>query len=167
DVSSARTRRARSTNARSRSRPPGTSSASYSAASGRSRQDRGVIERIHAFRATLQDALAERRVPAKHAEGLFSPSVREVYDLNYLRAELPAPAPELIAEAERLMEDSFHRRVIVERADETVAAGFKAHGWTVTPHLIMAHTRAPDRRVDTRMVREVPFDELVATRREV
>jgi RimJ/RimL family protein N-acetyltransferase/N-acetylglutamate synthase-like GNAT family acetyltransferase len=126
-----------------------------------------VIERIHAFRATLQDALAERRVPARHAEGLFSPSLREVYDLNYLRAEHPAPAPELIAEAERLMEDSFHRRVIVERADETVAVGFKAHGWTVTPHLIMAHTRAPDRHVDTRMVREVPFDELIATRRDV
>jgi RimJ/RimL family protein N-acetyltransferase len=126
-----------------------------------------VIERIHAFRAALQDALAERRVPAQHAEGLFSPSVREVYDLNYLRAEHPAPAPELIAEAERLMEDFFHRRVIVERADEKVAASFKAHGWTVTPHLIMAHTRAPDRRVDTRMVREVPFDELIATRREV
>ena len=126
-----------------------------------------MIERIHAFRAALQDALAERRVPAQHAEGLFSPSLREVYDLNYLRAEHPAPAAVLIAEAERLMEDFFHRRVIVERAGETVAAGFREQGWTVTPHLVMAHARPPDRRVDTRMVREVPFAELVAARGEV
>jgi RimJ/RimL family protein N-acetyltransferase len=126
-----------------------------------------VIERIHAFRAALQDAVAERRVAAQHAEGLFAPSVREVYDLNYLRAEQPAPARELIAEAERLMEDYFHRRVIVERGNDTVAADFRGRGWAVTPHLIMGHAREPDRRVDARMVREVPFAELVGTRREV
>ncbi|MFL5928222.1 MAG: GNAT family N-acetyltransferase [Gaiellaceae bacterium] len=126
-----------------------------------------MIDRIHAFRAALQDAGAERRVPAQHAEGLFAPSVREVYDLNYLRAEQPAPARELIAEAERLMEDYFHRRVIVERADDAVAADFRAHGWAVTPHLIMAHAREPDRRVDTRMVRDVPFGKLLEARREV
>src|SRR5947207_4163529 len=160
-------RRAPSTNGRSRSRPPSTNAASCSAASNRSRQDRGVIERIHAFRAALQDAVAERRVATQHAEGLFSPSLREVYDLNYLRAERPAPARDLIAEAERLMEDYFHRRVIVERAGDGVAGGFREQGWAVTPHLIMAHAREPDRRVDTRMVREVAFDELVAARREV
>jgi RimJ/RimL family protein N-acetyltransferase len=48
-----------------------------------------------------------------------------------------------------------------------VAAGFREQGWTVTPHLVMAHARPPDRRVDTRMVREVPFAELVAARGEV
>ena len=76
-----------------------------------------MIERIHAFRAALQDAAAEQHVPASHGAGLFAPSVREVYDMNYVRAEQPAPADELIAEAERLMEDYFHRRVILERAD--------------------------------------------------
>ena len=126
-----------------------------------------MIDRIHAFRAALQDAAAERRIAARHAEGLFSPSVREVYDLNYLRAEQPAPASELIAEADRLMEDYFHRRVVVERADEAVAAGFRVQRWTVTPHLVMAHVRPPDRRVDTWSVREVPFTDLVAARREV
>jgi RimJ/RimL family protein N-acetyltransferase/predicted GNAT family acetyltransferase len=126
-----------------------------------------VIEQIHDFRAALQEAVAEQRVPAAHSEGLFAPSVREVYDMNYLRAEHPAPANVLIAEAERLMEDHFHRRVVVERGDDGVAADFRARGWTVTPHLIMARTREPDRRVDTSMVREAAFDELVATRREV
>jgi RimJ/RimL family protein N-acetyltransferase len=35
------------------------------------------------------------------------------------------------------------------------------------PHLIMARTREPDRRVETSMVREVPFAELAEARREV
>jgi RimJ/RimL family protein N-acetyltransferase/ribosomal protein S18 acetylase RimI-like enzyme len=126
-----------------------------------------VIDRIHAFRAALQDATAERRVSAAHGVALLAPSVREVYDMNYVRAEEPAPAPELIAEAERLMEDYFHKRVILERADDRTATGFRAHGWTVVSHLIMARTREPDRRVNTSMVREVSFDELTDARREV
>lgn len=126
-----------------------------------------MIDRIHAFRAALQDSAAEERIPATHGVGLFAPSVREVYDMNYVRAEQPAPAEQLIAEAERLMEDYFHKRVILERADGGTAAGFRAQGWTVIPHLIMARTREPDRRVDTSMVREVSFEELTASRREV
>jgi RimJ/RimL family protein N-acetyltransferase/predicted GNAT family acetyltransferase len=126
-----------------------------------------VIDRIYAFRAALQEAAAEQRVPATHGEGLFAPSVREVYDMNYVRAEQPAPAEALIADAERLMEDYFHRRVIVERADDGTATGFRAHGWTVVRHLIMARTREPDRHVDTSMVREVSFAELRPARREV
>jgi RimJ/RimL family protein N-acetyltransferase/ribosomal protein S18 acetylase RimI-like enzyme len=126
-----------------------------------------VIDRIHAFRSALQDAAAEQHVPAAHGTGLFAPSVREVYDMNYLRAEQPAPAEELIAEAERLMADYFHKRVILERADRDTATGFRAHGWTVVPHLIMARTREPDRRVDTSLVRELPFEELAPARREV
>jgi RimJ/RimL family protein N-acetyltransferase len=126
-----------------------------------------VIDRIHAFRAALQDAASEQRVPARHGVGFFSPSVREVYDMNYVRAELPAPAEELIADAERLMEDYFHKRVLIERADARSATGFRARGWTVVPHLIMARMREPDRLVDTSMVRELPFEELTAARREV
>jgi RimJ/RimL family protein N-acetyltransferase/predicted GNAT family acetyltransferase len=126
-----------------------------------------LIERIHAFRAALQDAVAEQRIPATHGVGLFAPSVREVYDMNYVRADEPAPADELIADAERLMEDYFHKRVILERADARTATGFRALGWTVVPHLIMALTREPDRLVDTSMVREVSFEELMRARREV
>lgn len=126
-----------------------------------------MIDRIHAFRAALQNGAAEQRIPAEHGEGIFAPSVREVYDMNYLRAEQAAPAAALIAEAERLMEDYFHKRVIVERPDAATAEGFRAHGWSVVQHLIMAHVREPDRRVDTSSVREIPFDDLVAARRVV
>ena len=87
--------------------------------------------------------------------------------MNYVRAEHRAPVEDLIADAERLMEDYFHKRVVLERGDDRSAAGLRAHGWTVTPHLVMARTREPDRRVDTGTVREVGFDELVRPRREV
>jgi RimJ/RimL family protein N-acetyltransferase/ribosomal protein S18 acetylase RimI-like enzyme len=126
-----------------------------------------MIERIHAFRAALQEAAAERRIPAGHSEALLAPSVREVYDLNYLRAEQPGPVSVLVGEAEQLMQDYFHRRVVVERPDGGTASAFRARGWTVTPHLIMASTHPPDRRGDTSVVREVRFDELVAARLEV
>ena len=125
-----------------------------------------MIERIHAFRAGLQDAVAERRVEGVHGTGLFADSVREVYDLNYVRAETPGDADALAGETNRLMEDFFHTRVVVERPDDASADGFRARGWTVTPHLIMAHTREPDRRVDTSGVREVPFESVLPARRE-
>ena len=37
-----------------------------------------MIDRIHAFRAALQDAATEQRIPSRHGDGLFAPSVREV-----------------------------------------------------------------------------------------
>jgi RimJ/RimL family protein N-acetyltransferase/predicted GNAT family acetyltransferase len=125
-----------------------------------------VIERIHAFRAALQEAVAERRVPGTHGTGLFSDSVREVYDLNYLRADRVTDVEGVIAETDRVMEDFFHARVVVEHPDDPTADAFRGRGWSVTPHLIMAHTREPDRRVDTSSVREVPFDTLVRARLE-
>jgi RimJ/RimL family protein N-acetyltransferase/ribosomal protein S18 acetylase RimI-like enzyme len=125
-----------------------------------------VIERIHAFRAALQESAAERRVPSAHGIGLFADSVREVYDMNYVRADRVADVDALIGETDELMEDFFHARVIVEHPDDTTTNAFRAHGWTVTPHLIMAATRAPDRRVDTSAVREVTFDFLLPARLE-
>ncbi|MFL5953976.1 MAG: GNAT family N-acetyltransferase [Gaiellaceae bacterium] len=125
-----------------------------------------MIDRIYGFRAAVQDSAAEQRIPATYGVGLFAPSVREVYDMNYVRVEEPAPVDELIAEAERLMENFFHARVIVERPDDAAAEGFRARGWTVTAHLIMALTREPDRRVATDIVREVPFESLIPARRE-
>ena len=124
-------------------------------------------DRIRAFRHALEEAVSERVVPGPHAVGLFADSVANVYDLNYLRADEPAPAVVLADEAEQAMETFLHRKVVVERDGREAASGFAALGWTVTPHLIMARQREADRVVDTSMVREVDFDELLDARREV
>ena len=125
-----------------------------------------MIDRIHSFRAALQDAVAERRVEGVYGTGLFADSVREVYDLNYVRVDRATDVDALIAETERLMEDFFHARVVVEHPNASTADAFRGRGWSVTPHLIMAHTREPDRRVDTSAVREVPFEALLPARLE-
>jgi RimJ/RimL family protein N-acetyltransferase/ribosomal protein S18 acetylase RimI-like enzyme len=124
-------------------------------------------DRIRAFRHALEEAVSERVVPGPHAVGFFADSLASVYDLNYLRADEPAPAVVLADEAEQTMETFLHRKVVIERGGREAATGFTALGWTVTPHLIMARQRDPDRVVDTSMVREVEFDELLDARLEV
>jgi RimJ/RimL family protein N-acetyltransferase/predicted GNAT family acetyltransferase len=124
-------------------------------------------DRIRAFRHALEEAVSERVVQGTHTLGLFADSVANVYDLNYLRAMGPAPAGVLAGEAEQAMESFLHRKVVVERDGREAAAGFADLGWNVTPHLIMARLRDPDRAVDTSMVREAEFDELLAARLEV
>jgi ribosomal protein S18 acetylase RimI-like enzyme len=97
-------------------------------------------------------------VPFAHGRAILSPSLPEVYDMNFLRAERDAPADELARAADVLMEDCFHRRV------DAVGGGLGALGWAATPHLVMAHRREPDRRVDTSAIREVGHDELAPVR---
>jgi len=124
-------------------------------------------DRIRAFRHALEEAASERVVPGAHAVGLFADSVANVYDLNYLRADEPAPAVVLAAEADDAMTTFLHRKVVVERNGRDAAAGFAELGWNVTPHLIMARRREPDRVADTSMVREVAFEDLLDARLEV
>src|SRR4051794_71019 len=123
--------------------------------------------RIRAFRHALEEAVSERVVRGPHTVGLFADSVANVYDLNYLRADESAPAVVLADEAEQAMEAFLHRKVVVERDGREAARGFAALGWNVTPHLIMAWQREPDRVVDTSMVREVDFDGLLDARFDV
>lgn len=124
-------------------------------------------DRIRAFRHRLEEAVSERIVRGPHTVGLFADSVANVYDLNYLRAEEQAPADVLADEAEQAMSTFFHRKVVVERDGRALAPGFAELGWNVTPHLIMARLRGPDRAADTSLVREVGFDELLDARLEV
>ncbi len=124
-------------------------------------------DRIRAFRHALEEAAAERVVPGPHAVGLFADSVANVYDLNYLRADRPAPAAVLAAEADQAMTTFWHRKVVVERGGRAGVDGFTELGWNATPHLIMALQREPDRSADTSMVREVPFEQLLDARHEV
>ena len=123
------------------------------------------VETIRGFRRTLEHAAAERRVETAHGTGLFADSVPGVYDANFVSLEAsPADVARVVEETERLMEPFHHRRVILERGDDAVAASFAEHGYVLSTHLVMAHAREADRRVDTSMVREVEFERLIPTR---
>jgi len=126
-----------------------------------------VIERIRAFRKTVEERVAERSVPTAHGVGLFCDSIPQVYDENYVRIDDPTSADVHAAEADALMEALWHRRVTVDGHPDGLAAGFEELGWTSSSHVVMAHLREPDRVVPTSGVREVSLDEIARAHREV
>ncbi len=125
-----------------------------------------IAQRIRHFRRSLELSAAERQEPTRHGLGLFADSVPSVYDSNYVSIESigGAAAHELAEETERAMERFHHRRLILEQHDDNAVDGLAAHGYELSTHIVFAHTRAPDRRVDTSMVREVDFERLVPVR---
>jgi RimJ/RimL family protein N-acetyltransferase/ribosomal protein S18 acetylase RimI-like enzyme len=124
-----------------------------------------VVDRIRDFRRTLAHASAERTVVTAHGTTLLADSIPSVYDANYLSVETAvAPAAALAAEADATMEERFHRRVVVEQGGVRLAGDFTELGYSLSTHLVLAHAREPDRRVDTSMLREVELDELVPAR---
>ena len=126
-----------------------------------------ITQRIREFRRSLELAAAERHEPTRHGIGLFADSVPSVYDANYVSIEAGgATAAELVEETERAMERFHHRRLALEQHDDGAVAGLAALGYDLSTHIVFAHTRAPDRRVDTSMVHEVDFERLVPVRTE-
>jgi RimJ/RimL family protein N-acetyltransferase/predicted GNAT family acetyltransferase len=123
------------------------------------------IEQIEEFRRALELGAAERQVPTTQGVGLFSDSVPNVYDANFFSVDGPGADPDRIAaETESVMERYHHRRVVVERGGDALAAALMRHGYQLSTHLVLAHAHEPDRRVDTSMVREVEFERLVPAR---
>lgn len=124
------------------------------------------VERIRDFRRRLQHDAAEVEIETTHGVALLAPSIRDVYDANYLSVEeATVSAAELAMDADAAMEGHFHRRVIVEQGTPGIAADFARLGYGLATHLVLAHEAEPDRLVDTSMVREVSLDDLTATRR--
>jgi RimJ/RimL family protein N-acetyltransferase len=126
-----------------------------------------VPERIREFRRRVQRGAAERVAPTASGVALLSPSISSVYDHNYVSVETAAVAPaSLAAEADDALTASLHRRVVVEQGTPGVAADFAALGYDLSTHLVLAHTRKPDRRVDTSAVREAALEELLPAQAE-
>ncbi|HVU77149.1 MAG TPA: GNAT family N-acetyltransferase [Gaiellaceae bacterium] len=123
------------------------------------------IDRIAAFRRTLQAALAERVVPTAHGTAYLSDSIPQVYDHNYLSVEdAPTDAETLADEGAAALAGCFHRRVVVESGAPGLAEDFAALGYVLSTHLVLEHRRAPDRLVDTSAIREADLDELLPAR---
>jgi RimJ/RimL family protein N-acetyltransferase len=126
-----------------------------------------VIQQIRAFRRSVEDAVAERRVASPHGTGLFCDSLPHVYDENYLRVDATVSAETHAAEADALMEPFWHRRVSVNGHGDNLAAGFAEIGWTLSSHVVMAHLHEPDRVVPTTGVEEMTLDEIAPAHRRV
>lgn len=126
-----------------------------------------MVERIREFRRTLQRASAGRVLPTRHGTAILGDAIPDVYDHNYVSVEEAlAGADELAADADEALAERHHRRVIVEQGTPGVADRFAALGYVLSTHLVLAHTRLPDRRVDTSAVRELPLDDVLPARTE-
>ena len=126
-----------------------------------------AADRIRRFRQTLQEALAERSVATPHGIARLVDSCPNVYDANYLWvAGAVAPADVLAAECNDALAGRHHRRIVVEGGGAGLADRFVELGYTRSTHLVLAHERDPDRRVDASMVRHVSLDELLPVRTE-
>ena len=124
-----------------------------------------MVERIRDFRRALQRASAERVVETPYGVGVFSDSLRDVYDANYLSVErVTVAAEQLAATADELMEGHHHRRVVAEQSAPGLAGDLGALGYGLSTHLVLAHRARPDRRVDTAAVRVVSLDDLEPVR---
>ena len=124
-----------------------------------------MVDAIRDFRRRLQGAVAERAVPTAHGIGYFADSISSVYDANYLSVEeVRTDAATLAAEADAVMEAFHHRRLIVEQPVPGLADDFADLGFMRATHLVLAHRRPPDKRVDTSTVREVPLESLLPSR---
>jgi ribosomal protein S18 acetylase RimI-like enzyme len=126
-----------------------------------------VVDRIRAFHRRVERDSADRVLPTRHGTAILGDSIPDVYDHNYVSVEAPrVGAAELAADADEALADRRHRRVIVEDGSPGLAADFAAAGYVLSTHLVLAHTRELDRRVDTSMVRKVPLDDLLQARTE-
>jgi RimJ/RimL family protein N-acetyltransferase len=124
-----------------------------------------TAERIDRFRRRLQHEAAGRAVPTAHGVAFLDDALPIVYDHNYLVVEgAAAGAAELAAEADDALEARHHRRVIVEGGADGLAGDFAELHYALATHLVLAHTREPDRLVDTSAVREVELDDILPGR---
>jgi ribosomal protein S18 acetylase RimI-like enzyme len=123
------------------------------------------VNEIVEFRRRLQRRLAEQVVATAHGTAFLSPSIRHVYDHNYLSVEHAEVAPSVLAgEADETMGGCTHRRVVVEDGTPGLADEFRELGYVRSVHLVLVHRRELDRRVDTSAVREAPLDEILPAR---
>jgi RimJ/RimL family protein N-acetyltransferase/predicted GNAT family acetyltransferase len=121
-------------------------------------------ERIRAFRRALDEGASERLVATPHGMGLLVDSAPSVYVANYLSADRPASGAVLAAEADAVLEERRHRRIVVEGGLPGLTPELEAQDYTYTPHLVLVHARDPDRLVDTSAIRDVPLDTVRAAR---
>jgi ribosomal protein S18 acetylase RimI-like enzyme len=123
------------------------------------------LKRIFAF-AAEGDMGGERTAHSRFGTAVYSDRIPKRLDANYLRVERAVPdADSLVEELRRL-----DRRMAFfpdSAAGERLAPAFKALGWRVDRHVIMALRRATERAAGTAIVHEVGEESLRPARRRL
>jgi ribosomal protein S18 acetylase RimI-like enzyme len=125
-----------------------------------------VLDRIIRFEREVEMAGSEN-LESPFGVAVLEPELPRRHDSNYLLAErvpLGAGAPELAAEADRLLGGAglAHRAVFTfdEALGTRLEPEFRELGWNVRRHIWMAQLREPERSADLSVVEEVDQAEL-------
>lgn len=131
------------------------------------------LRRAVALMRSVHDASCDRRAPFSHGTALFNLSLPRVWDLNFMRLESTAgavSAGELALEADRVQGAAGlgHRRITVEHEQSALELepGFRALGWSVQRHVVMAHRRSSELSADGHPVVEIAPQRLRDERRQ-
>jgi ribosomal protein S18 acetylase RimI-like enzyme len=125
-----------------------------------------TLGRITAHLRRADEAAVDEVVPTAHGKALLTPSLPLVWQLNAVRVEDPDASPdELAAEAEEVLGEAGHRKLVVHDASHgaRLAPALAADGWNVYRLLVMVRDRPPERTVRPGAGAEVDRDTGAAT----
>jgi ribosomal protein S18 acetylase RimI-like enzyme len=132
-----------------------------------------ALERIVAYLRRTEEAVVDEVRPTAHGKALLTPSLPLVWQLNAVRVEDPAAAPQaVIADAEEVLSDAGHRKVVAHDPElgAMLAPALAADGWNVYRLLVMTRDRPSERSVTqgagAEVDRETGAATLAAFRRE-
>jgi GNAT superfamily N-acetyltransferase len=133
----------------------------------------GRLDRIKQFLRETDEQVCDERWPTPSGLAIVTPSLPLVWQLNAVRVDDPeADAATAVAEAEELLADFAHRKLVTHHEDvgARLAPTLTARGWNATRLLVMVRRRPPDRPpapgVGAEVSRERGAAMLAAFRRE-
>jgi GNAT superfamily N-acetyltransferase len=131
------------------------------------------MERILAHLRRADEGAVDEVRPTTYGKALLTPSLPLVWQLNAVRVEDTSAGPrELVAEAESVLADAGHRKLVVHDPAQgaRLAPPLAADGWNVYRLLVMVRERPPERPaaagVGGEVDRETGAATLAAFRRE-
>jgi ribosomal protein S18 acetylase RimI-like enzyme len=125
-----------------------------------------TLRRITAHLRRADEAAVDEVVPTRHGKALLTPSLPLVWQLNAVRVEDPDAGPgELAAEAEEVLGDAGHRKLVVHDPSHgaRLAPRLAADGWNVYRLLVMVRDRPSELSVRAGAGAEVDRDTGAAT----
>jgi GNAT superfamily N-acetyltransferase len=125
-----------------------------------------TLRRITAHLRRADEAAVDQVVPTRYGKALLTPSLPLVWQLNAVRVEDPeGGAGELAAEAEEVLGDAGHRKLVVHDPSHgaRLAPPLAADGWNVYRLLVMVRDRPAERPIRPGDGAEVDRDTGAAT----
>lgn len=127
----------------------------------------GSLAQAQQFILRTTELIADEVRAVDHGLVVRTPSLPEVWGMNYLRITEPISHPEVLALADEHLADMPYRQLLVadEQTGQALEQSLLADGWRMEREVLMALEREPVRDVDTGHVIEAGEDQTLALMR--